>query len=117
MKKITKKEGMEYLNETISKLVLTGYVDLKKANELLDMKNKEFIEKTKDISYRKVIKSNNNQVVFELLDGDVKGKKTWLTDLAKTTWYIYNNHNGKFIVIDFSSKSQFFKMTMAYQLF
>ena len=59
MKKITKKEGQLHLMENVSKLVLTGYVNLNKANELLDMENKKFIELTKDISYRHGIKYNN----------------------------------------------------------
>ena len=59
MKKITKKEGQLHLMENISKLVLTGYVNLNKANELLDMENKKFIELTKDIACRHVIKYNN----------------------------------------------------------
>ena len=76
MKKITKKEGQLHLMENVSKLVLTGYVNLNKANELLDMENKKFIELTKDISCRHGIKFNNKEVVFEILEGDCKGKKS-----------------------------------------
>ena len=75
MKKITKKEGQLNLMKGKSKLVLTGYVNLDKANELLDMDNKKFIELTKDIACRQGIKYNNNEVVFEVLEGDCKGKK------------------------------------------
>ena len=119
MKKITKKEGQLHLMENISKLVLTGYVNLNKANELLDMENKKFIELTKDISYRHGIKYNNNEVVFEVLDGINKGKKSWLSSLTKTKWYLHSNLNGDFIVIDFSEqyKDKDFSMCMAYQLF
>ena len=119
MKKITKKEGQLYLMENISKLVLTGYVSLNKANELLDMENKKFIELTKDIACRSAIKYNNNEVVFEILDGINKGKKSWLSSLTKTKWYLHSNLNGDFVVIDFSEqyKDKDFSMCMAYQLF
>ena len=56
MKKITKKEGQLNLMKGKSKLVLSGYVNLNKANELLDMENKKFIELTKDIACRQGIK-------------------------------------------------------------
>ena len=115
MKKITKKEGQLHLMENVSKLVLNGYVNLDKANELLDMDNKKFIELTKDISYRRAIKYNNNEVVFEILDGDNRGKKSWLSSLTKTKWYLHSNLNGDFVVIDFSDKD--LNMCMAYQLF
>ena len=115
MKKITKKEGQLHLMENVSKLVLNGYVNLDKANELLDMDNKRFIELTKDISYRRAIKYNNNEVVFEILDGDNRGKKSWLSSLTKTKWYLHSNLNGDFVVIDFSDKD--LNMCMAYQLF
>ena len=102
-----------------SKLVLTGYVSLNKANELLDMENKKFIELTKDIACRQGIKYNNNEVVFEILDGINKGKKSWLNSLTGTKWYLHSNLNGDFIVIDFSEqyKDKDFSMCMAYQLF
>ena len=102
-----------------SKLVLTGYVNLDKANELLDMDNKKFIELTKDISYRSGVKYNNNEVVFEILEGENKGKKSWLSSLTGTKWYLHSNLNGDFIVIDFSEQytDKDFNMCMAYQLF
>ena len=119
MKKITKKEGQLHLIENVSKLVLNGYVNLDKANELLDMDNKKFIELTKDISYRSGVKYNNNEVVFEVLEGSNKGKKSWLSGLTKTKWYLHSNLNGNFIVIDFSEQytDKDFNMCMAYQLF
>ena len=115
MKKITKKEGQLNLMKGKSKLVLTGYVSLNKANELLDMENKNFIELTKDIACRQGIKYNNNEVVFEVLEGDCKGKKSWLSSLTGTKWYLHSNLNGDFVVIDFSDKD--LNMCMAYQLF
>ena len=115
MKKITKKEGQLNLMKGKSKLVLTGYVSLNKANELLDMDNKKFIELTKDISYRSGVKYNNNEVVFEILEGENKGKKSWLSSLTGTKWYLHSNLNGNFVVIDFSDKD--LNMCMAYQLF
>ena len=119
MKKITKKEGQLHLMESVSKLVLNGYVNLDKANELLDMDNKKFIELTKDISCRSGVKYNNNEVVFEVLEGSNKGKKSWLSGLTKTKWYLHSNLNGNFIVIDFSEQytDKDFSMCMAYQLF
>ena len=119
MKKITKKEGQLNLMKGKSKLVLTGYVSLNKANELLDMENKKFIELTKDIACRQGIKYNNNEVVFEILDGINKGKKSWLNSLTGTKWYLHSNLNGDFVVIDFSEqyKDKDFNMCMAYQLF
>ena len=119
MKKITKKEGQLHLMENVSKLVLNGYVNLDKANELLDMDNKKFIELTKDISYRSGVKYNNNEVVFEVLEGSNKGKKSWLSGLTQTKWYLHSNLNGNFIVIDFSEQytDKDFNMCMAYQLF
>ena len=115
MKKITKKEGQLNLMKGKSKLVLTGYVSLNKANELLDMENKKFIELTKDIACRHGVKYNNNEVVFEVLEGENKGKKSWLSSLTGTKWYLHSNLNGDFVVIDFSDKD--FNMCMAYQLF
>ena len=119
MKKITKKEGQLNLMKGKSKLVLSGYVNLNKANELLDMENKKFIELTKDISCRSGVKYNNNEVVFEILDGDNRGKKSWLSSLTGTKWYLHSNLNGNFIVIDFSEQytDKDFNMCMAYQLF
>ena len=118
MKKITKKQGMIELRESISKLVLTGYVSLEKAHELLNMENEKYVKLTKDISKRKGIRYNNNEVVFEMLEGDVKGKKTWLNGLTGTKWYKHKSDNGEFIVIDFSEqyKDKDFNMTMAYSL-
>lgn len=118
MKKITKKQGMIELMETKSKLVLTGYVSLEKAHELLNMNNEKYIELTKDISKRKGIKYNNNEIVFEMLNGDVKGKKSWLNGLTGTKWYKHKNDNGEFIVIDFSDQynDKDFNMTVAYSL-
>ena len=115
MKKITKKEGQLHLMENISKLVLNGYVNLDKANELLDMENKRFIELTKNIACRHGIKYNNNEVVFEVLEGENKGEKSWLSSLTGSKWYLHSNSNGDFIVIDFSDKD--LNMCMAYQLF
>ena len=115
MKKITKKEGQLHLMENISKLVLNGYVNLDKANELLNMDNKKFVELTKNIGCRSGIKYNNNEVVFEILEGDNKGKKSWLSSLTGSKWYLHSNLNGDFVVIDFSDKD--FNMCMAYQLF
>lgn len=118
MKKITKKQGMIELMEAESKLVLTGYASLEKAHELLNMDNKKYVELTKDISRRKGIKYNNNEIVFEFLQGDVKGKKTYLNSLTGTKWYKHKSNNGEFIVIDFSEqyKDKDFNMTMAYSL-
>lgn len=118
MKKITKKQGMIELRESISKLVLTGYVSLEKAEDLLNMDNEKYVELTKDISKRKGIRYNNNEVVFEMLEGDVKGKKTYLNSLTGTKWYKHKSNNGEFIVIDFSEqyKDKDFNMTMAYSL-
>ena len=119
MKKITKKEGQLNLMKGKSKLVLSGYVNLNKDIVLLDMENKKFIELTKDIACRQGIKYNNNEVVFEVLEGDCKGKKSWLSSLTKTKWYLHSNLNGDFIVIDFSEQytDKDFNMCMAYQLF
>ena len=118
MKKITKKQGMIELRESISKLVLTGYVSLEKAHELLNMENEKYVKLTKDISKRKGIRYNNNEVVFEILEGDVKGKKSWLNGLTGTKWYKHKSNNGEFIVIDFSEqyKDKDFNMCMAYSL-
>ena len=118
MKKITKNQGMIELRESISKLVLTGYVSLEKAESLLNMDNKKYTELTKDISRRKGIKYNNNEIVFEFLQGDIKGKKTYLNSLTGTKWYKHKSDNGEFIVIDFSEqyKDKDFNMTMAYSL-
>lgn len=118
MKKITKKQGMIELRENISKLVLTGYVSLEKAHELLNMENEKYVKLTKDISKRKGIRYNNNEVVFEMLEGDVKGKKSWLNGLTGTKWYKHKSNNGEFIVIDFSEqyKDKDFNMCMAYSL-
>ena len=118
MKKITKKQGMIELRESISKLVLTGYVSLEKAEDLLNMDNEKYVKLTKDISKRKGIRYNNNEIVFEMLNGDVKGKKTWLNGLTGTKWYKHKSDNGEFIVIDFSEqyKDKDFNMTMAYNL-
>ena len=74
MKKITKKEGQLNLMKGKSKLVLTGYVSLNKANELLDMENKKFIELTKDISCRSGVKynkrgnKNSSLILYFILD-------------------------------------------------
>ena len=118
MKKITKKQGMIELMKAESKLVLTGYVSLEKAHELLNMDNEKYTELTKDISKRKGIKYNNNEIVFEFLQGDVKGKKTYLNSLTSTKWYKHKSNNGEFIVIDFAEqyKDKDFNMTMAYSL-
>ena len=104
--------------ESISKLVLTGYVSLEKAHELLNMENEKYVKLTKDISKRKGIRYNNNEVVFEMLEGDVKGKKSWLNGLTGTKWYKHKSNNGEFIVIDFSEqyKDKDFNMCMAYSL-
>ena len=95
---------MGRIRESISKLVLTGYVSLEKAEELLNMDNEKYTELTKDISKRKGIRYNNNEVVFEMLEGDVKGKKTYLNSLTGTKWYKHKSNNGEFIVIDFSEQ-------------
>ena len=114
MKKITKKQGMIELMGNKSKLVLNGYVNLEKANELLNMENEKYIRLTKNICKRKGIKYNNNEVVFEILEGEKKNEKSWLNGLTGTTWYKHNNENGNFIVIDFSKDD--FNMCMAYSL-
>ena len=119
MKKITKKQGMIELRESVSKLVLNGYVSLEKAESLLNMENKKYTELTKDISKRKGIRYNNNEVVFEMLEGEVKGKKSWLNGLTGTKWYKHKNNNGEFIVIDFSEQYEYdkdFNMCMAYSI-
>ena len=71
--------------------------------------------KTKNIACRSGVKYNNNEVVFEILDGDNRGKKSWLSSLTGTKWYLHSNLNGDFVVIDFSDKD--LNMCMAYQLF
>ena len=114
MKKITKKQGMMELRESTSRLVLNGYVNLEKANELLNMENEKYISLTKNICKRKGIKYNNNEVVFEILEGEKKGKKSWLNGLTGTKWYKYDNKNGSFIIIDFSKDD--FNMCMVYTI-
>ena len=117
MKKITKKQGMIELMGNKSKLVLSGYVSLEKAFSLLNMENEKYTKLTKDICKRKGIKYNNNEVVFEMIEGDAKGKKTYLSSLTGTTWYKHNNKNGNFIVIDFSKQyDKDFNMCMAYSI-
>ena len=118
MKKITKKQGMIELMGNKSKLVLTGYVSLEKAESLLNMDNEKYTELTKGICKRKGIKYNNNEVVFEMIEGDVKGKKSWLSSLTGTKWYKHKNNNGEFIVIDFGEqyKDKDFNMCMAYSI-
>ena len=119
MNKITKKQGMIELRESVSKLVLSGYVSLEKAESLLNMDNKKYTELTKDICKRKGIRYNNNEVVFEMLEGEVKGKKSWLNGLTGTKWYKHKNNNGEFIVIDFSEQYEYdkdFNMCMAYSI-
>ena len=119
MKKITKKQGMIELMGNKSKLVLNGYVNLEKAESLLNMENEKYTELTKDISKRKGIRYNNNEVVFEILEGEVKGKKSWLNGLTGTKWYKHKNNNGEFIVIDFSEQYEYdkdFNMCMAYSI-
>ena len=119
MNKITKKQGMIELMGNKSKLVLSGYVSLEKAESLLNMENEKYTELTKDISKRKGIRYNNNEVVFEMLEGEVKGKKSWLNGLTGTKWYKHKNNNGEFIVIDFSEQYEYdkdFNMCMAYSI-
>ena len=114
MKKITKKQGMIELRESVSKLVLNGYVSLEKAESLLNMENEKYISLTKNICKRKGIRYSNNEVVFEILEGEKKGKKSWLNGLTGTTWYKHNNENSSFIIIDFSKDD--FNMCMAYSI-
>lgn len=114
MNKITKKQGMIKLRESTSKLVLNGYVSLEKAFSLLNMENEKYISLTKNICKRKGIRYSNNEVVFEILEGEKKGKKSWLNGLTGTKWYKYNNENGSFIIIDFSKDD--FNMCMVYSL-
>ena len=114
MNKITKKQGMIELRESTTRLVLNGYVSLEKADELLNMENKRYTELTKNICKRKGIRYNNNEVVFEILEGEKKGKKSWLNGLTGTKWYKHSNKNGNFIIIDFSKDD--FNMCMAYSI-
>lgn len=114
MNKITKKQGQLKLMENISKLVLIGNVKLDRAEEFLNMENKKYKELTKNIAYRKGIKYNNNEVVFEILEGDKQGNKSWLNSLIGTKWYEHYSNNGKFIVIDFGDDD--FCKCMAYEL-
>ena len=117
MKKITKKMGMENLMENTSKLILNGYVTLNRAEDLLDNTEKErYIELTRNVANRIGIKFNNNEIVFEILEGDKQGQKSWLSDLTNTKWYRHKSKNGSFIVIDFSNKKEDFNMVMVYQL-
>ena len=117
MKKITKKQGMIELIESKSKLVLSGYINLEKAESLLNMENEKYVELTKNICKRKGIRYNNNEVVFEMLEGDVKGKKSWLNGLTGTKWYKHKSNNGEFIVIDFRGQyDKDFNMCMAYSI-
>ena len=105
------------LIESKSKLVLSGYINLEKAESLLNMENEKYTKLTKDICKRKGIKYNNNEVVFEMLEGDVKGKKSWLNGLTGTKWYKHKSNNGEFIVIDFRGQyDKDFNMCMAYSI-
>lgn len=113
MKKITKKNGIELLEKGQVKRVLTGYVSKEQAEQLLGMNNKEFIEKTKGCTVKKVLKSSATQIVFS----DKEEKKSWLTDLTGSKWYLVENLNGRFILIEFpDDKDYTYIQSIAYQL-
>lgn len=110
MKKITKKYAIELLGKASSvKNVLCGYIDKEKAEQLLNMNNTEYTEKTCNCAKKTLVKASNTQLVFE-----VDGHKSWLTGLVGSHWYSIENHNGNFVLVEFLDDN--FSQCIAYEL-
>jgi hypothetical protein len=110
MRKITKKNGIELIGKaSFVKNVLCGYIDKEKAEQLLNMNNTEYTEKTCNCAKKTLVKATNTQLVFE-----VEGHKSWLTGLVGSNFYEVNTNNGNFVLVEFLDGN--FSQCIAYEL-
>lgn len=109
MKKMTKKHGIELLSKGEVKNVLCGYISKEQAEELLNMDNTEYKERTVNCAKKTLVKGTNTQLVFE-----VDGSKSWLTGLTGSNWYAVESQNGDFVLVEFLDGT--FSQCVAYEL-
>ena len=114
--KITKKEGQSRLLKNISKMVCIASGD---ANKMINIINntpmEDYIKATENVPTRQGIKFNNNEVVFQILEGENKGRHSWLSSLTGTKWYTFKSKLDKeYILIHFINGD--FQECMAYEL-
>ena len=102
MNKISKKEALNLLSNNTSKMVLLAWDrNSQFAKNVIDNTSKEHFEKVvKNIPKRIVVKANNEKCIFEILEGDEKGKKVYLSSLINSNFYTYKNDLGKFIIFE-----------------
>ena len=101
--KITKKEGQTRLLKNTSKMVCITSGD---TNKMINIINntplEDYIKATENVPTRQGIKMNNNEVVFQILEGENEGSHSWLSSLTGTKWYTFKSKLDKeYVLIHF----------------
>ena len=114
--KITKKEGQSRLLKNISKMVCITSGDTNKMiNIINNTPMEDYIKATENVPTKQGIKMNNKEVVFQILEGENKGKYSWLSSLTGTKWYTFKSElNKEYILIHFINGD--WNQCMAYEL-
>ena len=114
--KITKKEGQSRLLKNISKMVCITSGDTNKMiNIINNTPMEDYIKATENVPTRQGIKFNNNEVVFQILEGENKGSYSWLSSLTGSKWFEFKSELDKeYILIHFINGD--FQECMAYEL-
>ena len=116
MKKISKKEGQTRLMNNISKMVCMANGDTERIATLINNTPMEnYIKCTENVPTRQGIKFNNNEVVFQILEGENKGQHSWLSSLTGSKWYEFTSKLDKnYVIIHFINGD--WEQCMAYEL-
>ena len=114
--KITKKEGQTRLLKNISKMVcITSGDTTKIMNIINNTPMEDYIKATENVPTRQGIKMNNNEVVFQILEGDKAGQHSWLSSLTGSKWYEFKSElNKEYVLIHFIDGD--WEQCMAYEL-
>ena len=114
--KITKKEGQTRLLKNTSKMVCITSGD---TNKMINIINntplEDYIKATENVPTRQGIKMNNNEVVFQILEGEKVGTHSWLSSLTGSKWYEFKSElNKEYVLIHFINGD--WEQCMAYEL-
>ena len=114
--KITKKEGQTRLLKNISKMVCIASGDTNKMINIINNTHMEdYIKENEKVKIREGIKMNNKEVLFQKLEGENKGKYSWLSSLTGSKWFEFKSKLDKeYILIHFINGD--WEQCMAYEL-
>ena len=100
MNKISKISGQKELMNRKSKMVLSTTGSLEALIGAFNRIDKEeYLIQTANCPQRIGVRYNNNEVVFQILNGIQEKTQSWLTGLKGSVWYKLNQYDREFIIV------------------